>query len=113
MKCEKCGKGKSSCLCPVSLGLALGVTCFLGMFFMSVAVMNGYVPPPEMTALKPEVTWSLAFTHSLWALLRGFVFGFVLAFFYNMFACCMRMCCRRSDKTGECCQSKDSKPDVK
>lgn len=92
--------GKCGCmkLCPVSLGLALG---FLGAF--AVLVWTAWIMyqgmPPEMASM-PMPDWMTAFKQALWALVRGFVFGFFLALFYDFFACCMAKMCKKSNSCG-------------
>jgi len=109
----KCGCG-SKVLCPVSFGLALGITAGLATFVW-VAWAMYYGPTPMMTAFHvPVPTWQGGSIHALWALLKGFVFGFFLALFYDLIACCCKMrCCRKSTTcTCSCCSSQDKKPDA-
>jgi hypothetical protein len=90
------GKCKCGRICPVSLGLALGITCVLSMVFMVVVVMLG-LASPEMAVLKTDMTWSVALMHLLRALIGGFVFGFVLALIYDCCVSCMAKCCSKSN----------------
>lgn len=104
MTCGKCGKcyRKSSCLCPVSFGLALGLVSGVTVFLWSLWMMyNGL--PPMMAGHVPPPTVMGGLTHGLWALLKGFIFGFFVALIYDFFACyCKAMCCKKSSETCEC-----------
>lgn len=109
MLCGKCGKtmvgGKG--LCPVSFGLAIGITCALAVLFWAVWI-SFYGPPTEMS---PMMTKYLAMhagmmgagKMALWALVKGFVFGFFVALFYDFIACyCKGKCCKTSDGICNC-----------
>jgi cytochrome bd-type quinol oxidase subunit 2 len=118
MSCGKCGSGRSKGLCPVSFGLALGITSALAVFIWSIWIMYYGMPPMmvERHILMP--TWSSSSIHALWALLKGFVFGFVFALFYDLFACCFKsMWGKKQEGTCGCgnshcsCSSKSDKPD--
>lgn len=102
MSCGKgCGWGcgKVAMLCPVSLGIAVGVVSFFAVFLWSLWVMK-YGMPPMMEALHmPVPTLMEAFTRSLLALLKGFLFGFFVAFIYDLIRCC---CNRKKVDDGSC-----------
>lgn len=115
MCCGKCGnKGKH--LCPVSFGLAVGITSGLAIFIWSIWAMY-YGIPPMMAALHlPPPTWLGGIVHALLGLLKGFLFGFFIALFYDLFACCFRGMCGKKSEGGcgcgcECCGTK--KPEMK
>ena len=73
---------------PVSFGLALGVVCALAVFIESLWVMH-FGPNPWMMQFNiPVPTLNAAFMHALVVLVKGFIFGFFLALFYNLFRCC-------------------------
>ena len=112
MSCGRCGKGKG--LCPLSLGLALGIVCAVAVLVESIWVMY-YGMPPMMVAMHlPMPTWSSSFLHALMVLIKGFVFGFFLALVYDFFACCFKSC-RKSGGEGSCgcCSPKDKGEVVK
>jgi hypothetical protein len=97
----KCGgKGK---LCPVSLGLAVGITAALAVFiWMSWMVYYGV--PPTMASVITAPTIGGAFIHALWALLKGFLFGFFVALFYDFISCCCKgPCCKKGECSCGCC----------
>src|SRR3990167_5487243 len=102
MSCDKCGSGKAKGLCPVSLGLALGLTSGLAVLIWSLWVMF-YGMPPAMAAAMPELTWSGSALHALMAFVKGFVFGFVVAAIYDFCICCCKMKCCKSDCKCACC----------
>lgn len=99
----KCG-GKTK-LCPVSLGLALGITSALAVLVWSLWILYYGVPPAmaEMVTVTP--TLGGAFVHAFWALLKGFIFGFFLALFYDLISCCCKARCCRDSSCGCSCQS--------
>ncbi len=92
-------------LCPFSLGIALGVTQGLLLFFLACAghlwhygitiihllasVYSGYAP-----------TIAGGGYGALWGFLDGFVFGFILALIYD---CCLCCCCAKTSS----CEPKD------
>lgn len=73
-------------LCAISLGLALGVTLFLFVFFGFVWMMYQGVPP-MMAEYIPVLTWGAVIFYSLCGFLKGFIFGLLLALFYDLFIC--------------------------
>lgn len=108
-------KSRSKCLCSFSFGLALGLTCALAMLLWMLWIMY-YGVPPMMADRVPEMTGSMIAMGVLKAFAKGFIFGFILAAFYNLFACiCFAWCCRR--KGGDCdssckCTCSTSKGDM-
>ena len=97
-----CGKCKSCVpLCPVSFGLALGLTGAIISFVMIIYMMY-YGVPPRMEGMV-DVSFHGAFVKALWMLLKGFVFGFIFALIYDFIACyCKKYCCKKSDESCEC-----------
>lgn len=94
MHCKSdCGKGCGK-LCPMTFGLALGITSAIVIFCWSMWLMyNGM--PPGMEQL-PVPTWGGTAYHAFWSFLRGFVVGFVFAGVYDLIlCCCMKFCCRK------------------
>ena len=105
MACEKCGSKRS--LCPVSLGLALGITNALFMlFFAWIAAMSGH----GMEIIDQYGSFYLGYASSLvggligavWGLITGFITGALIGFFYNYILCYCKSksCC---GKPGEGC----------
>lgn len=114
--CDKCGCGSSSKhLCPISLGLGFGITCFLAIIIKALWIM--WYGPTPMLAIGSEI--SAPFTvggillHAFWGLVKGFIFGLVLALIYDFFACCFRGRCRKKGVCGCSCCSKPNDPVVK
>ncbi len=102
MSCGKSGGKKKAVLCPFSFGIALAITYSLALLVVATFVMFDLVPA-EMAMMKPHLTWPIIFMHSLWALIPGFLFGFVLALIYD----CILRCCHKSkccDKCGQKCE---------
>ena len=112
MKCGKCGKG--GCICPFSLGIAVGLAS--GLFMMGYALLaywygigtsvieesstfyHGYAP-----------SWTGALIGGGWGLLEGFIFGFLVALFYNCMSCFRSMCCKKSDESCGTCPPEEKK----
>ena len=96
--------GNKSCsgLCPISLGVALGVTNGLvKMLFAFAGWLWGYGIPmiTQLTLLLPgyEPTLKGGFVGFGWGLLEGFIFGAVLALLYNFFCrCCGTAMCSKN-----------------
>lgn len=109
MNAGNCGCGRK--LCPVSLGLALGLVAGLGILLESLWAMY-YGPSTMMMQLHiPVPTFETAAIHALWGLIKGFIFGFFIALFYDLISCCCKMRCCKSNCA--CCASKtDNKPDM-
>lgn len=96
MSCGKCGNG--NWLCPVSLGLALGLTSALGVFLWTlVSLFQGV----------DEIAWGAAAIYILVMFVKSFVFGFVLALVYDLVVTrCKGWCCRKSKDGVSDCKSK-------
>jgi hypothetical protein len=113
MSCGKCGCGKKGGrLCPVSFGLAIGLTVGLAVFIWSVWVMYNGLPPMMAQYQIPLPTWTTSITDALWGLLKGFVFGFVVALIYDLIGrCCKCKACKRGDvQCGcSCCSNPNNK----
>lgn len=100
MSCGKCSK--SMCICPVSLGLALGLTCGLGVLFWFVWGTYFGSMPAMAHYMEPATSWSEAGVRALWSFGRGFVCGFVIALIYDLITCyCKGRCCKK-DGNGNC-----------
>lgn len=99
-KCNKdCGCMK---LCPVSFGLALGIVSFFAVLVWSLWVMT-YGLPPMMVAMHVPMPVFYGFGHAVFALLKGFVFGFFVALIYDLIICCR---CRKSEGSCESASEK-------
>jgi chromate transport protein ChrA len=80
--------GKAKMLCPVSLGLAIGIVGFFAVLIWNLWVMH-YGMPSVMVAMHvPMPTLRGGFEHALLVLLKGFLFGFFVALLYDFFASC-------------------------
>src|SRR5258708_938994 len=90
--CEK--GGKIAKLCPLSFGLAVGGVSFLAVLIWTLWIMTYGMPPMMIAMHMPVPTLSMGFVHALLALLKGFLFGFFVALFYDLIACCFS--CRGS-----------------
>lgn len=108
MSCGSCCKwGKSAMLCPFSLGLAVGLVAFFAVLFWSLWVMQ-YGVPPAMASHMPSVpSLSESFVRALGALLKGFLFGFFVALFYDLIGCCLKKCCSKSKCDDDTCRTED------
>lgn len=115
-KCGKCHKGKKG-LCPISFGLAVGITCAIFFFIWAIWMMYHGVqlmPAEHRMMVSPHVMGNVV--RALWILLKGFIFGAVIALLYDLFICCCKLkCCKRSDDECscgcgcECCSSSGKK----
>lgn len=98
---------RGMCLCPFSFGLAVGITSFLAVFIWGVWMMHSGMPQIGMArALGMPLTWGATFAAAVWALIKGFVFAFVVAGIYDFFACYLKSKCAAkhgSDKNVCCC----------
>ena len=101
MTCDKCGTGRG--LCPVTLGLALGLTFALLTFFSALWVMWFGLPAGMETQMHMAVahSWSETGMHMVYALLKGFIGGFIFALIYDMILCCKSKCCGKCS----CCST--------
>lgn len=93
---------KSRGLCPLSFGLALGITSGLAVLIWMIVIMYGFMPTPPF--IHEPLTWGHGFIYALWGLLKGFVFGFVLALIYDLILCCKGKSCKCC-KEGACSSS--------
>lgn len=83
-------------LCPFSLGLGIGLTCGLAIFLWSLWLL--YAGPTPMMAeyhISVSSVWE-GVVLALWGLLKGFIFGFFVALFYDLISCCCKSkwCCK-------------------
>lgn len=110
-KCNQnaCMSKKYTCLCPFSLGLALGITSGLTMMiFAWVAMGYGYgmwlVKQYALIYHGYGASWTGGLIGGLWGLLFGFIFGFIVGGLYDCFICCGRKCrwSRCQPGCGEC-----------
>lgn len=100
-----CGCGCNKKICPGSFGLAVGLVCGLAMLFEALWAIY-YGPSAMMLQLHiPVPTIDVAAIHALWGLVKGFLFGFFVALFYNLISCCCRSKCKSNSA---CCR-----PEVK
>jgi hypothetical protein len=104
MMCGNSGDKKKG-LCPVSFGLALGITFALSMFIWSMYMMYRGLPP-EMMQRGYDITWGDILKHTFWALVQGFVFGFFVALFYDLISCLCRCRCCKTACACACCGNK-------
>jgi hypothetical protein len=92
MMCEKCSNGKG--FCPVTFGLALGLTCFIFVIICSAWMLWFGVPHMFQGMEYMKVAdWSQAGMFAVCALIKGFLFGFVFALIYDLIKCCKSKCC--------------------
>lgn len=98
------GKCKCMCLGPFSLGLALGVLSGLATLLIGLWALKFGLPTNVATQMGMAIPTSMsaAWTESLWSLITGFIFGFFLAIFYNIFACCFGFFRRKNGEGCEC-----------
>jgi len=94
-KGEKDGASKK--ICPMSFGLAVGIVSFFAVLIWSLWIINYGMPPMMVAMHMPEPTLAKGFEHALLALLKGFLFGFFVALFYDLISCWFA-CCKKSDK---------------
>lgn len=101
MVCEKCNMGRGG-FCPVTLGLALGLTCALSVLFLSIWAMCCGLPAGMEAQLMHPVatTWPEAGSRAVWALVKGFAGGFIFALIYDLICCCKAKCCGKCS----CCK---------
>lgn len=99
--------GKCGRLCPFSLGLALGLTGALAMILWAAWLMYYGVPAGMEGQMPVPESWAAVCMSAFWILVKGFVFGFFIALFYNLCSRCKSMCCGKSDNS--CCDSGSKK----
>lgn len=88
-KCKSCAP-----FCPVTFGLALGLTGAVISFVMVVYMMFYGVPAGMEGMVDPSMSGALV--KAGWMLVKGFVFGFVFACMYNLVCHWKRKCCGSS-----------------
>lgn len=79
---------KSYKLCPVSFGLAVGIVCFFCLLLWSCWVMIFGMSPTMMAWHIPFPTVGMAFAYAIFGFIKGFIFGFFVALFYDLISCC-------------------------
>jgi len=99
---------KKARLSAVALGVALGVICGVGMLIVGLAATQG-VFGAEMVARWAtqfpgiEVSLTGSFIAGAWGFLKGFFFGLILGWLYNLCLCCCTRghcsCCKTSCET--------------
>ncbi len=87
-------EGKLKKLCPVSLGLAVGLVSFFAVLLWSLGVIFYGFSTAMIAMHLPITTLGQGFVVALLALLKGFLFGFFVALLYDVISCCVR--CRKS-----------------
>lgn len=105
MGCGTSNGMKKKGLCPVSFGLALGITSAVAFFLWSMWIMYRGLPP-EMMQSGVNFNWNAILMHTLWSFVKGFLFGFILALVYDLICCCCRCRCCRSEACA-CCGTKN------
>lgn len=95
--CES--SGKTMKLCPLSFGLAVGFVSFFAVVAWTAWVLTYGMPSMMVAMHMPPPTIHSGFMHALWAFLRGFLFGFFIALFYDLIL--GAFCCLRSSKCDE------------
>jgi hypothetical protein len=100
MGCGTCNK--SSSLCPVSFGVALGLTCGLAVYVWMAWVMWMGMPADVAGHMVPPANIADATMMAGKCFLKGLFFGFFLALFYDLIRCCCksRCCCSKSGSCG-------------
>jgi uncharacterized membrane protein YdjX (TVP38/TMEM64 family) len=99
---SKCGSdGNVMKLCPVSLGLAIGIVSFFTVLIWTLWVMSNGMPAMMVAMHVPVPTLGRGVLHALLALVKGFLFGFFVAFVYDLFACWFGSCCKNTDGKNE------------
>ena len=94
MMCEKCGGGGKA-ICPVTLGIALGLTCALSVI-VCFAWSHWFGLPADMQNqmyMHVPQNWSEAGMRAVWALIKGFMGGFLFALIYDLICCMKSKCC--------------------
>lgn len=75
---------------PLALGVAIGATWALGIFFLAIAAMFGWgaalVPPLASLYIGYGASIAGAIIGAVWAFIDGFVGGAVVAWIYNLVA---------------------------
>ena len=101
----KCGCGKGMRLCPFSLGIGIGVASGIFMIaFAWAAWLWGFgaamIDQYSAFYYGYAPTFVGGLIGGIWGLVEGFIFGVIVALFYDLVArCCKGKCCAKS---GEC-----------
>lgn len=104
----KCFRG----LCPFSLGIAIGVTFAIAVFLWSVWIMYYGVPPMMEIRYTGVMTWGVTLVHTLFALIKGFIFGAIVALIYDGCVCLKPNKDCHCDHCGcKCCSEKEKPVD--
>jgi hypothetical protein len=116
MLCNKC-RG-SMCFCPVTFGLALGLTSFLIVFCVYVLAVYhvGFVAPMMVMMHETAPTIHAGLVHACSHLVGGFIFGFIFALIYNLIKKLCRSCCKGKSDGNACgcnCGPSDRKPEIR
>jgi len=103
---------KKARLSAVALGVALGVMCGVIMLAVGVAAMYGNSFGADMVARWAthlpgvDVSWKGSIIAGAWGFIKGFFFGLILAWLYNLCLCCCTKghcsCCKGSCGTCTC-----------
>jgi|GEM_PF-622424 len=98
-----CGNCKKSKFCPISLGVALGITWAICMFVWSVWAMKyGVSPMMEHMTTVPTTMGDVGMLTG-WGFIKGFVLGIIFSLIYNgIIRCCHSKCCKKEDGTPGC-----------
>jgi hypothetical protein len=101
------GKGGSVKLCPVSFGVAVGLTCALAVIIgaLWVGIFGGL--PMGVAGDIAAMSFMNGVVFFIVAFIKGFLFGFFVALFYDWIVCC---CCK---KAGCCCKKSECKSECK
>ena len=95
--------GNNSCgICPVTLGVSLGLTWALfiivwsawSMWFGIPALLDGNI------YLAAADSWGDVWVKAIWGFVNGFLAAFFFALIYNLIVCCKSKCCGKSS----CCK---------
>ena len=97
MHCEKYNKGIA--LCPFAFGLALGLASAIAVLIWGIWVLSQGVPPAMAHTAAPANAMDVVIWMGI-ALLKGFIFGFIIAWIYDRIVCCKSKCQKSSE--GEC-----------
>jgi len=79
--------GKGHKLCPISLGLAIGLVSGLAMFIWALWLMYFGASPMMAEYNLPVPTFKAALILLLAGFAKGFLFGFFVALFYDCIIC--------------------------
>lgn len=94
------------CIHKIALGFGIGITSALFILVMGAAALLfgwGATTYTNIANLYGStLSWKGILMGTLWCFIQGFIFGFLVALFYNLFVECCRYCglCNRP---GEVC----------